>query len=133
MDRQTADTDATNANIQDNRNSPVASQHNVPQYRLQYGTGWRREVEHTPCSKKGHTKILLIIDRFSNFFTVRFFSTFAAQYLLKIPQRLISVAALSCETSMSKNNRQSQTNAVNNDKLQGTVVAYFKFGGIVNN
>jgi len=77
--------------------------------------------------------ILLIINRFSIFFTVRFSSKFAAQYLLKIPQHLICVATLPCETSMSKNNRQSQTNAVINDKLQGTVVAYFKFGGIVNN
>jgi len=49
VDRQTT----AKAKMNDNRNSPVASQHSVPQYRLQYGTGWRREVEQTPCSKKG--------------------------------------------------------------------------------
>ena len=34
---------------------------------------------------------------------------------------------------MSENDRQSQTNAVINDKLQGTVVTYLRCGGIVNN
>jgi len=36
----------------------------------------------------------------------------------------------SCETLMSENERQSQTNAVINDKLQGTVVTYLGCGGI---
>jgi len=34
---------------------------------------------------------------------------------------------------MSENERQSQTNAVINDKLQGTVVTYLSCGGVVNN
>jgi len=34
---------------------------------------------------------------------------------------------------MSKNERQSQTNAVMNDKLQGTVFTYLRCGGIFSN
>jgi len=34
---------------------------------------------------------------------------------------------------MSENERQSQTNAVINDKLQGTVVTHLRCGGIVSN
>jgi len=34
---------------------------------------------------------------------------------------------------MSENVRPSQTNAVINDKLQGTVVTYLRYGGIFNN
>jgi len=34
---------------------------------------------------------------------------------------------------MSENERQSQTNAVTNNKLQGTVVTYLRCDGIVNN
>jgi len=41
-------------------------------------------------------------------------------YFLNILPHLICVAALPCETLMSENERQSQTNAVINDKLQGT-------------
>ena len=44
------------------------------------------------------------------FFTVKFYSKFAAKYLLKIPPHLICVAAVPCETLMSENERQSQTN-----------------------
>jgi len=76
---------------------------------------------------------LLILNRFSNFFTVGFSSKFAAKYLLKIRPRHICVAAPPRETLMSENDRQSQTNAVINDKLQGTVVTYLRRGGIVNN
>ena len=43
------------------------------------------------------------------------------------------VATLPCETLMSENERRSQTNAVFNDKLQGTVVTYLRCGGVVNN
>ena len=124
----------------DNRNSPVASQHNVQQCRpsaastVQGGAGEKWNIHLVP--KKGDSKlmavILLIISRFSDFFTVKFSSKFAAQYLLNITQHLMCVATLPCETLMSKSKRQSQTNAVINDKLQGTVVAYFKFGGIFN-
>ena len=43
------------------------------------------------------------------------------------------VATPPCETLMSENERPSQTNAVINDKLQGTVVTYLRYGGIFNN
>jgi len=42
----------------------------------------------------------------------RFFNKLAAKYLLKIPLSLICVATLPCETLMSENEQQSQTNAV---------------------
>jgi len=43
------------------------------------------------------------------------------------------VATLPCETLMSENERRSETNAVFNDKLLGTVVTYLRCGGVVNN
>jgi len=49
-------------------------------------------------------------------------SKFAAMYLLNIPPHLICVTTLPCETLMSENERQSQTNAVINDNLQSIVV-----------
>jgi len=63
---------------------------------------------------------LLILNRFIYFFTVRFSNKFAAKLLLKIPPRFIGlcIATLSCETLVSENERLSQNNAVNNDKLQ---------------
>ena len=68
---------------------------------------------------------LLILNQFSDLFTVRFSNKFAVKYLLKILPYLVCTATLPCETLMSENDRQSQTNAVINDKSQGTVVAYF--------
>ena len=38
-----------------------------------------------------------------------------------------------CETLISENERQSQTNAVIDDKLQGTVVTRLRCGVIFNN
>jgi len=76
---------------------------------------------------------LLILNLFSNFFTVRFSSKFAAKYLLKIPPHLICVDALPCKTLLSGNERPSQTNAVINNKLQGTVVTHLRCSEIVNN
>jgi len=77
-------------------------------------------MHYTPCSKKGDrdTKLMavtpLIVNRISNFFfTFRFFSQFAAKYLLKIPPRKLI--------------------AVINHKLQGTVVTYLSCGEIFNN
>jgi len=68
---------------------------------------------------------LLILNRFSKKkFIVRFSSKFAAKCLLMVPPHLIFVATLSCETVMSENKRESQTNAVINHKLQGTAVTY---------
>jgi len=83
--------------------------------------------------KKRDTKLiavtLLILARFFKFISL---SDSPAKYLLKIPH-LIQVATLPCETLISENERQLQTNAVINDKLQGTVVKNFKVWWIVNN
>ena len=65
--------------------------------------------------------------------TVRLSSKFAAKCLLKIPPHVICVAALPCETLMSENERQSQTNAVIKNKLLGTVSTRSRCCGIVNN
>ena len=46
--------------------------------------------------------------------------------ILKISPRLAYVTALPCETLVS-------AKRANNDKLQGNVAAYWKFGGVVNN
>jgi len=71
-------------------------------------------------TEKGDTKLvavtLLILNRISIFFIL--YSKFAAKYLLKIPQHLTCIATLPCETLMSENELQSQTNALCNDKLQ---------------
>jgi len=52
--------------------------------------------------KQGDTKLvavtLLILNRFSKFFTVRFSGKFAGKYLLKISPHLMCVATLPCET-----------------------------------
>jgi len=48
-------------------------------------------------------------------------------------QHPLCLAALPCETLMSENERQSLTNVVINDKLQGTVVTYLRCSGIINN
>ena len=83
--------------------------------------------------KKRDTKLtavtLLILARFFKFLSL---SDSPAKYLLKIPH-LIQVATLPCETLISENERQLQTNAVINDKLQGTDVTHLKCGGIFNN
>ena len=82
--------------------------------------------------KKRDTKLiavtLLILARFFKFLSL---SDSPAKYLLKIPH-LIQVATLPCETLISENERQLQTNAVINDKLHGTVVTYLRCGGIFN-
>ena len=51
---------------------------------------------------------------------------FAVKWILKIPLHLAYVATLHCETLMS-------TKQALNDKLQGSVVAYLRCGGVVNN
>ena len=66
-------------------------------------------------------------------FSLTFSSNFAAKFFIKDPPHLICIATLPCETLMSENERQSQTNAVINNKLQGTVVTYLRCGGISNN
>ena len=83
--------------------------------------------------KKKDTKLMavtLFVNRVSKFFTDRLSSKLAAKYLLKILLHLLCVATLPCKTIMTENERQSPTNAVINDTLQGTVVAYLRCGGL---
>ena len=82
--------------------------------------------------KRRHTLTvvtLLILNPFSDFFTVRFSNKFVVKYLLKILPCLVCTATPPCERLMSENGRQSQTNVVINDKSQCTVVAYLRCGG----
>ena len=58
--------------------------------------------------------------------TGRFFSKFAVKWISKIPPHLAYVATLPCETLMS-------AKQAFNDKLQGSVATYLRYGGIVNN
>jgi len=75
---------------------------------------------HTGWAKNG-AKFCL-----QNFFTRRFLAKFAVKCLLKIPPHLAYVATLPCETLMS-------TKEAINDKLQGSVAAYLRCGGVVSN
>jgi len=43
--------------------------------------------------------------------------------------RRYTIVTIPCETLRSENERQSQTNAVINDKVQSTVVTYLRCGG----
>ena len=61
-----------------------------------------------------------------NFFTGRFLGKFAVKWISKIPPHLVYVATLPCETLMS-------AKQAINDKLQGSVAAYLRCGGAVNN
>jgi len=72
------------------------------------------------------TVILSNFNRFQKKITVRFLGKFAVKWLLKIPPNLAYVATPPCETLMSA--KQAL-----NDKLQGSVAAYLRSGGVVNN
>ena len=89
--------------------------------------------QNTPFPK-GETKLTAITvnsQMIFKIFTVRFSSKFSRK-VLKVPPHLICVATLPCETLIFlENERQLQTNAVINHKLQGTVVTYLSCGGIV--
>ena len=74
-------------------------------------------------SRRLTTIILSSIYRFINILTGRFLSKFAVKWILKIPSHLAHVATLPCETLMSKQ-------AIS-DKLQGSVAAYLRCGGVV--
>jgi len=71
------------------------------------------------------TIILSNLNRFY-FSTGRFPGKFAVKRILKIPPQLAYVATLSCEKSLS-------AKQAINDKLQGSVAAYLRCGGVVNN
>jgi len=73
------------------------------------------------------TVILPNLNRFTKkIFTVRFRSKFAVKQILNISPHFAYVATLPCETLMSA--KQSI-----NDKLQASVAAYLRCGGVVNN
>jgi len=80
---------------------------------------WATDISPTDTST-----ILSNLNRFTNFFTGRFLSKFAVKFILK--SHLACVATLHCETLISA--KQSI-----NDKLQGTVAAYLRCDGVVNN
>jgi len=72
------------------------------------------------------TIILSNLNRSTIFFTGRFFGKFVVKRILKIPLCLACVATLPCETLLSAKQ------AINN-KLQASVAAYLRCGGVVNN
>ena len=77
--------------------------------------------------------LLILSTGFKNLFVVTFSSIFTAKCLLNIAPQILCVATLPCETFMSENERQSPTNAVINDQLQGRVVTYLRCNGIFSN
>jgi len=72
------------------------------------------------------TTILSNLNRFKKKFIGRFLGKFAVKCLVKILPHLAYVATVPCETLMSAEQAL-------NDKLQGSVAAYFRCGGIANN
>jgi len=73
------------------------------------------------------TIILSNLKRFKQFFfTGRFLGKFVVKWVLKIPPHFAYVATLPCETLISPKQ------AIN-DKLQGSIAAYLRRGGVVNN
>jgi len=84
-------------------------------------TGWDK--------KRGHRLMTIIrshLNRFTNFFTGTFLSKFAVKWILNIPPHLAHVATLPCETLMS-------AKQAINDRLRGSVAAYLRCGGVVDN
>jgi len=79
--------------------------------------------------KAGHRLITIILsnlNRFKKCFSGRFLGKFAAKWILQIPPQLAHFATLPCETLMP-------AKQAINDKLQGSVAAYLRCGGVVNN
>jgi len=74
--------------------------------------------------KQGHRLVTIILSNLNLFkkITGRFFDKFAVNLILKIIPHL----ALLCETLMS-------AKQVVNDKLQGAVTTYLRYGGVENN
>jgi len=70
--------------------------------------------------------ILSNLNRFTNFFTRRIAGKFAVKYILKISLHLAYVSTLPFETLMS-------AKQAINDKLQGSVALYLRYGGVVSN
>ena len=89
---------------------------------------WTRPIQDGP-KKRGHRLMTIIpsnLNRFINFFHWRFLSKLAVKCILKILPHLAYVATLPCETLLL-------AKQAINDKLQGSVAAYLRFGGVVHN
>jgi len=69
------------------------------------------------------TIILSNLNRFTTFFTERFFTKFAVKWILKIPPHVAYVATLPCETLML-------AKQAINDKLQGSVAKHLRCVGL---
>jgi len=79
--------------------------------------------------KRGHRPTIIILsnlNRFKKNSTGRFLGKFAVKRILQTPLHLAYVATLPYETLMSAKHAL-------NDKLQCSVVAYLRWGGVVNN
>ena len=79
--------------------------------------------------KRGHRLMNIILsnlNRCKKNFAERFLGKFVVKWILKVAPHLACVATLPCETLMSPKQ------AINN-KLQGSVAAYLRYGGVVNN
>ena len=72
------------------------------------------------------TVILSDINRFKKNFTGKVLGKFVGKWILKIPLHLAYVATLPCEALISAKQAIS-------DKLQVSVAAYLRCGGVVNN
>jgi len=70
----------------------------------------------------------LVLSNFNRFkkITEKFLGKFVVKWVLKIAPHLAYVATLPCETLMS-------ATQATNDKLQGSVATYLRYGGVVNN
>jgi len=81
-------------------------------------TGWAK--------KRGHRLMVIILsnlNQFTIFFTGRFHGKFAVKCIFKIPPHIAYVATLPCETLIS-------AKQAINDKLQGSVAACLRCGGV---
>jgi len=87
----------------------------------------------TPRSIKRETPyswwyLCQILTDFQNSLSGWFFSKFAVTKLLQIPPQ--STPCVCCQTTLWNKNVRKQTT---NDKLQGSVATYLRWGGVVNN
>jgi len=84
-------------------------------------TGWAKKAgPHT----HGHSSVKP--ESIKKIFTGRFFRELVVKWKFKIPPHLAYVATLPCETLTS-------AKQAINDKLQDSVAAYLRCGGVVNN
>ena len=83
-------------------------------------TRWAKKAG--PQTQICHCQILI---DFRSVYTGWFLSTLVVKLILKIPTHLAHVVALPCETLVS-------AKQAINDKLQGSVATYLRYGGVAN-